>query len=74
MSHVDDEYRNAVVGKLVHVDGYKLRHSASRMAVIETDDPFVPLVVRVWVRNWEDAQILVDRTVVFYDGHIHALS
>lgn len=71
--NVNDDYCNAVVGKLVEVASRSWGNLESRMAVIVTDDPFAPVTVRVWVRNYSDAEILVDRTVVFYEGRVYPL-
>lgn len=67
MAEHDDSYCNAVIGRLVDVASRPYAGEASlRMVVIETEEPFVRTVVRRFVRNHEDAELMVDRVVCVY--------
>ena len=70
---VDDNYRNAVMGTLVSVDNRSWTDDGSSMVVIRCDDPFNTVFVREFVINYADAEMLIDKTVVLYDRHVHQL-
>lgn len=69
---VNDSYTNAVVGRLVEVASRSWGDDR-RMVTVKTDDPFVTIVVRQFINNYEDAEILVDRLVVVWNGWIYPL-
>jgi hypothetical protein len=71
---VNDNYKNAVVGKIIEVADRSWGNPDKRMVVIETDDPFTRIVVRDFVKNWEDAQMLVDMTVCMYEGMVYRIA
>lgn len=70
---VNDNYKNAVVGKIIEVADRSWGNPDRRMVAIETDDPFVSIIVREFITNWQDAEVLVDRTVVCYDHKVFPL-
>jgi hypothetical protein len=70
MAHYNDSHRNAVVGTLVDVAQRSWGGSDHRMVVIETDDPFVRVIVRTFVNNHKDAELLIDRKVCVHDATI----
>lgn len=60
---INNDYRNAVVGVVVGViDG---------LVMLRCHDPFVTTIVGCFVRNWGDAEILVDSQVIVYLGWIY---
>lgn len=71
--NVNDNYRNAVVGRITEVANRSWGNPDSRMVVIETDDPFARIIVRVFVKNWTDAEVLIDREVVCHDGYVYPI-
>lgn len=73
MSVINDSCRNAVVGKLLEVASRSWGDDR-RMVVVRTDDPFVPVTVRSFVRNFEDAEALVDTIVVVYEDMVYRLA
>lgn len=71
MAEHNDSYCNAVIGRLVEVASRPYGGETSlRMVVIETEEPFVRTVVRRFVRNHQDAELLVDRVVCVYGPFI----
>lgn len=70
---VNDGYVNAVVGFIVDVANRSWTQDGSRMVTLRCDDPFVTTVVRVFVKNWGDAEVLVDTRAVFHEGYIYPL-
>jgi hypothetical protein len=36
------------------------------MIVVETNDPFANIIVRRFVNNWQDAEMLIDRQVIVF--------
>ena len=71
MAEHNDSYCNAVIGRLVEVASRPYGGETSlRMVVIETEEPFVRTVVRRFVRNHQDAELLVDRVVCVYNSFI----
>lgn len=70
MATYNDSYRNAIVGRLVDVANRSWGNPNHRMVVIETDDPFVTVIVRTFVNNHEDAELLIDRMVCVYQATI----
>jgi len=42
------------------------------MVIIETDEPFVRHVVRRFINNWQDAELLIDRRVCVYESMLIA--
>lgn len=71
MATHNDNYNNAVVGRLVEVASRPYGGETSlRMVVIETEEPFVRTVVRRFIRNHQDAELLVDRVVCVYGPFI----
>lgn len=73
MTIVNDNMRNAVVGRLLEVASRSWGDDR-RMVTIQTDDPFASVIVRCFVRNFEDAEALVDTTVVVYEDCLFRLS
>ena len=71
MASYDDGYCNATVGILVDVSRAP-RDSDHRMVIIETDEPFVRHVVRRFINNWQDAELLIDRRVCVYESKLIA--
>jgi len=69
MATYNDNYNNAVVGRLVDMANRSWGDNR-RMVVIETDDPFATIIVRRFVNNWQDAELLIDRTVCVYNDTI----
>lgn len=72
MATYNDSYCNAIVGRLVDVANRSWGGSNHRMVVIETDDPFVTVIVRTFVNNHEDAELLIDRMVCVYQATLVA--
>lgn len=69
---VDDYYRNAVVGVIRKVADRSWGDDR-RMVTLDVDD-FCPTVrVRVFVTNYEDALILVGRTVAVVGDHLYRI-
>jgi hypothetical protein len=60
---INNDHKNAVVGVVVGVtDG---------LVTLRCHDPFVTTIVGCFVRNWGDAEILVDSQAVVYAGWIY---
>ncbi len=70
MAEYNDNYSNAIVGRLVDVARRSYGGSNHRMVVIETDEPFVRVVVRRFVNNAEFAELMIDRRVCVFDAHL----
>lgn len=70
--YINDELANAVVGTLIEVSSRSWGNPSERMIAIRDDDnPFVHTIVRCFCRNFEDAEILVDSTVIVYRNHVY---
>lgn len=69
---INDELANAVVGTLIEVSSRSWGNPAERMIAVRDDDnPFVDTIVRCFCRNFEDAEILVDSTVIVYRNRVY---
>lgn len=64
---VSSSFRNATVGTLEFV-------SDDGIALVRCDEQFTEYVVPLEISNVDDAMMLVDRTVVVYDGKIGRLA
>lgn len=64
---INDRFRNATVGTLEFV-------SDDGIALVRCDEQFTEYVVPLEISNVDDAMMLVDRTVVVYDGKIGRLA
>lgn len=70
--YINDDLRNAIVGVLVEVSNRSWGNPDTRLIVIrDEDNPFIETLVRCFVRNFEDAEILVDSTVVVYNHRVY---
>lgn len=59
----NDNYKNAVVGVVEHV--------TDNLVILRCRDPFTDTVTKCFVRNYGDAEILVDSQVIVYLGWIY---
>lgn len=73
MSRICDEYTNAVCGTIVDVATRSWSDDGSRMVTIKCDDWFDTVIVRAFVRNWEDAEMLVDSRAIVYGHRVYAV-
>ena len=65
---VNDEYRNAWVGKLVYVADRSWGDNRRLVKLLCEDR----IIVRRFVHNWADAEVLIDRKVCVYDDTLYA--
>jgi hypothetical protein len=70
---IEMNYRNAVVGKVIEVSQRPWDSTNRRQVAIECCDPFKFTTTLVWVHNYEDAMMMVDRMVCVYDGELYPL-
>lgn len=73
MATVNDNYRNAVVGKVTAVSTNYYRQDGYRLVTLLCEEPMANITVRVWVCNPDDAEMLVDRMVVVYDCEVYPM-
>lgn len=66
-------YRNAVVGKVIEVAQTSWDASGMRQVALECCDPFDSATTLVYVTNYRDAMIMVDRMVCVYDNELYPL-
>lgn len=74
MSRVQDNYKNAVVGKVTKVSMRTHREDGYRLVTLDCDESYGRTIVRAWVCNPEYAEAMVDRMVVVYDCEVHPIS
>lgn len=73
MPDYNDGYCNATVGRLVDVATHQWSSSGDglRMIVVRTEEPFVQTIVRRFVTNWRDAELLIDRMVMVHESSVY---
>lgn len=73
MAITNDGYKNATIGRVVKVSKHNYRGDGYGLVTLECDEWFSMVVVRTWVSNPEDADMLMDRTVIVHDATVYPM-